>query len=270
VDNSGNRSLTNKVLVQYVVTNRLQLAITGKGTLSPNYSNAWLNIGQKYSLTATPTKGFVFSNWTGGYATNKPTLGFMMQSNLALTANFTETNRPTLTITTPANNARLGSNSVTMTGKATDAWLVTNVSYTVNSGAWNSASTANNYSNWTAIVSLAAGTNTVQIFAQNRGGLCSTTNTLKVIATNQITLNLVLSAQNLPAVQSKAMATAATVNRGFGFSLKLSAAVSGHIEYSTDLQHWTTWTNFDGTSTNLQFNDPQAVEPNRFYRAVTP
>jgi len=66
------------------------------------------------------------------------------------------------------------------------------------------------------------------------------------------------------------MAVATPASKGFTFSLELSAGVPGHIEYSKDLVHWTTWTNFDGSSTLLQFNDPQEGESSRFYRAVTP
>jgi hypothetical protein len=71
-------------------------------------------------------------------------------------------------------------------------------------------------------------------------------------------------------MQARSMAVAVPASKGFTFSLELSAGVPGHIEYSTDLVHLTTWTNFDGSITLLQFNDPQAGESSRFYRAVTP
>jgi hypothetical protein len=74
----------------------LQVQTQGLGTLSPNASNAVLNIGQSYSMTATPAAGFVFNNWTGGTSlplgvlTNGATVQFTMASNLTLSANFVD------------------------------------------------------------------------------------------------------------------------------------------------------------------------------------
>jgi hypothetical protein len=64
VDTSGNRSLTNTLNLDFVVTNQLGLQITGLGTLSPNDSNAWLEVGRNYTITAVPAAGFLFTNWT--------------------------------------------------------------------------------------------------------------------------------------------------------------------------------------------------------------
>jgi hypothetical protein len=47
-----------------------------------------LDIGKLLKLTAAPMSGFVFSNWTGDVSGNSPTLSFLMQSNLAVTAKF--------------------------------------------------------------------------------------------------------------------------------------------------------------------------------------
>ena len=51
-----------------------------------------------YSMTAKGTNGFAFANWTGSFPTNNATVSFTMASNLVLTANFRDTNRPTLTV----------------------------------------------------------------------------------------------------------------------------------------------------------------------------
>lgn len=94
VDTSGNVSLTAKVGVIYVPTDRLIVQTTGIGRVSPNYSNAVLQVGKSYSITALPGAGQMFSNWIGGVApslallTNGPTLKFTMVSNLVLQANF--------------------------------------------------------------------------------------------------------------------------------------------------------------------------------------
>ena len=66
MDTSGNISTTNSVSFQYVVSAPLQVQMTGLGTVSPNYSNAVLALGQSYSMTAKPGTGFMFTNWAGG------------------------------------------------------------------------------------------------------------------------------------------------------------------------------------------------------------
>lgn len=91
LDTGGNPSITNKVSIRYVPSDRLNLALIGRGTLSPNYSNALLQVGRAYSITAAPSAGLVFSNWTGGVfandiLTNGSIIRFSMRSNLSLTA----------------------------------------------------------------------------------------------------------------------------------------------------------------------------------------
>jgi len=69
-------------------TNHVALVINGGGAISPNLNGKTLNIGQRYTVTATPAAGYLFSSWTGGYETNKPTLTFVMQDGLIFQANF--------------------------------------------------------------------------------------------------------------------------------------------------------------------------------------
>jgi hypothetical protein len=94
VDAAGNRSLTSSVTFFYVRSDRLALMTAANGRVSPNYSNAWLEIGQNYALTATAGNGSVFSNWVGTVmnnvvvVSNTPRLTFTMQSNLVLLADF--------------------------------------------------------------------------------------------------------------------------------------------------------------------------------------
>ena len=186
VDTSGNKSHTNTVSSVYIVSDRLTLSVAGKGTVSPNYSNAVLAIGQSYSLTATPGIGFMFSNWTGGTSlplavlTNKAALRFVMQSNLVLQANFVDTNRPTVSITNPASGQRASNAVFTVKGKAGDNRQVSNVVCQINGGAWSNAATANGWTNWTAAVNLVPGTNTISAYAIDTSGNLSLTNTVKL------------------------------------------------------------------------------------------
>jgi hypothetical protein len=263
VNVSGLNSATNNVRFDFVVTNQLAIQTYGLGAIAPNYSNAWLEIGRNYSVTSTPASGFVFTNWTvstnwlGGVTTNSKALQFNMASNLTLLATLVETSRPALTVTTPTNAQNFASVAASLAGKASDKWAVTNVAYSLN-GVWASAANSNNWANWSATLTLAPGTNTISVYAQNQGGNCSATNNLYVVATfsPSVRMNLVAPPQG---------------NDGFTFTLQLSGNGSGHLEYSPDLIHWTSWTNFEAANGAVTFHDPSATNaPMRFYRAVTP
>ena len=188
VDAAGNLSTTNSVSLQYVVTNQLQVQMSGRGTISPNYSNAWLEIGRGYSMTATATNGFAFTNWVistnwiGGMTTNNTIVQFLMQSNLTLQANFADVTKPTNTITAPTANQQWSNFLFNVTGKAGDNAAVSNVFYSLNGGAWTNATTTNAWSNWLAVVTLVPGTNTVQAYAVDTSGNVSATNSVKLVA----------------------------------------------------------------------------------------
>ena len=102
VDTTGNLSATNSVTFQYVVSAPLTVQTPVVGTVSPNYSNAVLAIGQNYSMTASP--GTVSCSPTGraetglslALLTNGTTVQFLMESNLTLQANFVDVSKPTV------------------------------------------------------------------------------------------------------------------------------------------------------------------------------
>ena len=264
MDTSGNFSVTNTVNLGYVVSGQLQLRTVGLGAITPNYSNAWLQLGQTYSLAAAPARGFKFSGWTlatnwlGGVASNSPNLQFTMTSNLTLLATFTETNRPTLTLSAPAGGQRLPTALATLIGTASDAWKIAGVWYQLNGGAWGLATSTNGYTNWTQTVALLAGTNTLRAYALNWGGNYSPTNQLSVVSSNSFKLYLALTNAPLPA-------------RGLNLSLELSPGLNGQVQFSTNLLTWTAFTNFVGSNTSLTVHDPSATNASkRFYRAVVP
>jgi uncharacterized repeat protein (TIGR02543 family) len=66
----------------------LTVSIHGGGIVSPDYSGQMLEVGTNYTLTATPSAGYVFASWSGDLTASTPVLTFTMQSNLVLQANF--------------------------------------------------------------------------------------------------------------------------------------------------------------------------------------
>ncbi|MGB7749075.1 MAG: leucine-rich repeat protein [Verrucomicrobiia bacterium] len=271
VDTTGYVSATNNVSFQYVATNQLQIRANGLGTVSPNYSNAWLEIGRNYSITSAPAAGFVFTNWVistnwiGGTTASPTNLLFMMASNLTLQACFVETSKPTLSITAPTAGKHMTNALATVVGTASDNWKVSAVWYQLTNGiltngTWSLVTgTTNNYTNWTTTVTLAAGSNTVKAYAVDLGGNHSITSSVSVLSSNTFKLKLNF-ALNQPLTST-----------GLNLTLQLSSNLNGHIQVSTNLTSWATLTNFVGTNTTLNFRDPAATNSNeRFYRAVIP
>ena len=266
VDTSGNVSTTSSLSFQYVVTNQLQLCTGGLGTFSPNYSNAWLEIGRNYTMTATPGTGFTFTNWTGGtslplnWLTNKTTLQFMMQSSLILQASFVDTQRPTLSITNLTSGQRISNTVFIVWGMARDNWMVSNVWYQLNGTGWSNAVSANNWTNWSSAgMPLTPGTNVVQAYAVDTSGNVSTTNSVSFVSSQTLALRLAFGAGSPPGKNS------------LEFDLQISPGMNGRIEASTNLVDWVTLTNFVGTGITLHFRDAATTNfDHRFYRAVSP
>jgi hypothetical protein len=91
------------------------------------------------------------------------------------------------------------------------------------------------------------------------GGNYSTTSSVSFISSNTFKLQLSLGT------------TKPLLTNGLTFTLLLSSNLNGHIEYSTNLLSWISWTNFNGSNTAITFRDPAATNsPERFYRAVIP
>jgi hypothetical protein len=184
VDNSGNLSTTSTVSFMYVtapLTAPLTVLINGGGTVSPNYNGVLLQIGQNYSMTATAAGGFAFTNWTGSLTTSSVTLNFTMASNLTFTANFVDVQKPTVSIVSPTANEDWSNAALTVTGTAADNVGVADVYYSLNGSSWTNASTVNEWTNWTANVTLVPGTNTIAAYAVDTSGNLSTTSTVSFI-----------------------------------------------------------------------------------------
>jgi hypothetical protein len=262
---TGSHSLTNFLTLTYPVYALLTVQTNGLGALSTNYNGSKLLLGENYAITATPAIGFRFTNWTGGanyplgVITNSPTLHFTMATNLILEANFVETNRPKLTITAPTNSQRLSSALAYVTGTASDDWKITGVWCQLNSNSWSLATSTNGWTNWTTLLRLIAGTNTLRAFAADLGGNFSATNSLSVLSSNTFKLWFSLTNNAMPISPN-----------GYVLNLQLSAGLDGHIQVSTNLADWTVLTNFVGTNPAVNFSDPAATNGQRFYRAVIP
>jgi hypothetical protein len=83
-----------------------------------------------------------------------------------------------LAITSPAANTLIKSASLTARGSATSTTGVYDVFYQLNGGNWASASSTDNYAHWSAELSLAAGTNLLQVYAVDSAGYGTATNSV--------------------------------------------------------------------------------------------
>jgi hypothetical protein len=175
----GSYSLTNTVNFTYVVSAPLTVHTNGQGTVTPNYAGKLLQIGKSYTLTAVPAQGFAFTQWAGSTNSYSTRLTFQMASNLVFTANFEEVAHPVLIILAPKANAKESVAALEVSGKAGDIVAVGGVFYRLNGGGWSLASTSNEWTNWTAEVTLSAGVNTIQAYATNAAGNASLTNNVK-------------------------------------------------------------------------------------------
>jgi hypothetical protein len=86
-------SITNDVAPATVQTNAstgFTLLISGNGSLTPSRTVESLQEGRKYTLTAVPAKGSIFTRWVsnGIVVATTPKYSFLVESNLVLQANF--------------------------------------------------------------------------------------------------------------------------------------------------------------------------------------
>lgn len=110
VDTSGNVSTNATLSLSYVATSTLTVQTSGLGTISPNLTGAKLQIGQTYTVKASPAAGEAFAGWNGAVSQSR-TLTFVMQSNLVLTASFVPSPFPAVT----GNYAGLAANTNAIT-----------------------------------------------------------------------------------------------------------------------------------------------------------
>ena len=252
-DRNGHRSMTNKVNFAYVVLTPLTVRTNGTGSIAPNYDGVALQIGKAYSMTATsPIAGFGLQSWqywtdTNNITTNNgATLRFLMASNLTIVANLGDVTKPVISVTSVVTNSGGVPNNLLISGTAGDNVAVTNVQYSLNGSGWtNQAATGNSWSNWTALVSLAAGSNTIRLQSVDSSGNRSLTNTVKSFFTAYSTLTV---RTNGPG-KITPLLDGATLIIGTNYSLKATGTKTGY-----GLVTWTDGnSNYLGNTATLKF-----------------
>lgn len=109
-------------------------------------------------------------------------VGKTTSSNAVLTLLAPDITKPKLTITNLTAGQRFTNDvAFTVQGTAQDNAGVTNVLWSLNSGAWLVATNDNNWTNWSATISMIPGTNTFSAYAVDISGNHSVTNTVKFI-----------------------------------------------------------------------------------------
>lgn len=178
-DAAGNSSLTSSVVYTYLVYGTLSIQTNGVGTVKRAPATA-VEIGQTYTLTATPGTGYGFVNWAGEVTGTNKVVTFKMTSNATVVANFADNVKPTVTITAPTAALRiLGTNGLfTVRGTAADNKALTNVLVQLNGGSWTDATTTNVYKNWSLPVALIPGTNTIRAYSVDTTGNNSLTSSV--------------------------------------------------------------------------------------------
>lgn len=169
-----------------------------------------------------------------------------------------DTNRPTVAITAPANGRHQTNALARVAGTAADNWKVTAVWCQLNSNDWALAVSTNRWTNWSALLTLAAGTNTIRAYATDPAGNPSLTNSVSVLSSNAF--RLWLGFTNPPP----------TAGSGCVFRLECSTGLWGQVEVSTNLANWAVLTNFIGSNGVVTFRDPGVANGAHFYRAVVP
>lgn len=178
-------SLTSALCVSAATTATITVSTVGGGTVTPTFSGPQ-TVGNQYTLTAKPKAGFIFNGWTGSYVSSQAKLSFVLSSDVALTANFLDTQSPTISIMPVLKSwsTNIVSNAVyVVTGKAKDNGMIAQVYCKVNNGPWLPASTGNNWNNWWANMTLSPNTNTVLAYAVDSDNNVSKTATLKIVYT---------------------------------------------------------------------------------------
>jgi Bacterial Ig domain/Glucodextranase, domain B/Divergent InlB B-repeat domain len=128
--------------------------ILGEDTSSPYSLSLAMDSGKNGTHTYT-AKAFDTSN------------NMTLSAGVPVTVNIRDTELPSLKITAPADNSNTSTNTVRVTGTASDNIGVTAVTYTFNGGTSQAATGTNT---WEFTPALATGQNTITVFAKDAAG----------------------------------------------------------------------------------------------------
>jgi Divergent InlB B-repeat domain/Carboxypeptidase regulatory-like domain/Bacterial Ig domain/Phosphodiester glycosidase/Glucodextranase, domain B/Bacterial Ig-like domain (group 2) len=152
----------------------LSVSKTGSGVGTVSSNPAGINCGadcdepyasgSSVTLTPTPAAGSSFAGW-GGACSGTGVCTVVVDSAKAVSANFTDTVKPIVSITSPNNNATLTNSNLTVTGTATDNTGVTSLEYSLNGAARQTLAPGFGFT-----VTLVAGSNTIAVFAKDVAG----------------------------------------------------------------------------------------------------
>lgn len=155
-------------------------------------------------------------------------------------------------------NARVSNPIVTVRGKASDNAGISAVYYRLNSGDWFYAAGT---TNWTADLTLAAGTNVLRAYVEDSSGNRSGTNRQNII---------LVSSQSLAAIPAPLRLSLGESAGPSGVTVLVSGEVGRSYEIlaSPDLTHWEILAVVLNTNGVAEFTDTNPPPGPRFYRAI--
>lgn len=137
-----------------------------------------------------------------------------------------DTTPPTVSITRPAAGVTFTNGTLAIAGTAHDNVGVANVNYSLNQAAFTTANSTNNWTNWSAVVSLSPGTNNLRVYAADSAGNHSATNSVTFYYLVKATASFVkfgkgtfsTNYNNVPLPLGKTLSVTATAAPGFVFT----------------------------------------------------
>ncbi len=180
--NSGLQTVTLSGITSGATNENQTLTVTAFSSntnLIPNPAVNYTSANTTGTLTFTPVAN------TNGSAIITVAVNDGGASNNIVTQTFTvnvlainDLTRPAAQITAPTSNQQLTNAGFTVTGKASDNVAVGAVYCSLNGSGWAAATTANQWTNWMANVTLTPGPNTIQVYAVDTSGNISPTNSV--------------------------------------------------------------------------------------------